>query len=165
MLTNISTKNIPLTEDIASEQKSNDFANPVIPDALILSKRCQLLRKKKGKSVSALILTDSQNSAERLLNEITFFNPRLKISLFPDWEILPYEPFSPHEDLVSDRLLTLYKAVTGDLDIIVVSAQTAVMKLLPKEFLAGNTFFFKEHQKIDLEALKSQVQIAGYCKN
>ena len=165
MLTNISTKNIPLTEGITSEQKSNNFANPVIPIALILSKRCQLLRKKKEKSVSALILTDSQNSAERLLNEITFFNPKLKISLFPDWEMLPYEPFSPHEDLVSDRLLTLYKAVTGDLDVIVVSAQTAVMKLLPKEFLAGNTFFFKEHQKIDIEALKRQVQIAGYCKN
>ena len=88
MLTNISTKNIPLTEDIASEQKSNDFANPVIPDALILSKRCQLLRKKKGKRVSALILTDSQNSAERLLNEITFFNPQLKISLFPETEAI-----------------------------------------------------------------------------
>ena len=84
MLTNISTKNIPLTDDIASEQKSNNFANPVIPDALILSKRCQLLRKKKEKCVSALILTESQNSAERLLNEITFFNPQLKISLFPD---------------------------------------------------------------------------------
>ena len=50
----------------------------------------------------------------RISAEINFFKD-LNIELFPDWEILPYEPF-PHEDLVSNRLLTLYEAVKGNLD-------------------------------------------------
>ena len=76
-----------------------------------------------------------------------------------------YEPFSPHEDLVSSRLLTLYEAIKGNLDGIVLSAQTALMRLPPKDFVAGHTFFLKKNQKIRIKGLIDQLNIAGYANN
>ena len=54
-----------------------------------------------------LVVTESAWHAQRLLEEIPFFAPQLKTYLFPDWETLPYDHFSPHHDLVSERLGTL----------------------------------------------------------
>ena len=90
---------------------------------------------------SRQIITEDQENAERISTEINFFDKDLNIKLFPDWEILPYEPFSPHQDLVSNRLLTLYEAIKGNLDGIILSAQTALMRLVPKDFVAGHPFF------------------------
>ena len=108
-------------------------------DSFVLAKLLAR-RKKHWYGASALIITENQENAERISTEINFFNKDLNIKLFPDWEILPYEPFSPHEDLVSNRLLTLYEAIKGNLDGIILSAQTALMRLPPKDFVAGHTF-------------------------
>ena len=56
----------------------------------------------------AVIAADAL-SAQRLVDEIPWFAPRLRVALFPDWETLPYDHFSPHQDLVSERLATLYR--------------------------------------------------------
>ena len=55
------------------------------------------------------IITETAQDAQRLREEIAFFAPALRVSCFPDWETLPYDSFSPHQDLVSERLATLWQ--------------------------------------------------------
>ncbi len=109
-----------------------------------------------------IIVCDSQENAQRLTEEISFFAPKNTIRFFPDWETLPYEPFSPHQDLISDRLLCLYEATTGKLDVIVIGAESAMMRIAPPNFLAANTFFFEKKQILRIESIREQLKVAGY---
>ncbi len=109
-----------------------------------------------------LVVTESAWHAQRLLEEIPFFAPQLKTYLFPDWETLPYDHFSPHHDLVSERLGTLYQILRGDFDIAIVPVTTALYRLPPVEYLAANTFFFKQGGKLAPDELRRQFTIAGY---
>jgi len=108
------------------------------------------------------VICEHAQDAQRLAQEIGVFNPGLRVRLFPDWETLPYEAFSPHQDLVSERLLALYEASIGALDIVVLSASTALGRIAPPSFLAAQTFFFKKGQKISGEVLRQQLITAGY---
>lgn len=108
------------------------------------------------------VICHSAQDAQRLSEEIGAFYPEVKLRLLPDWETLPYEAFSPHQDLVSERLLSLYEASTGDLDVLLFSATTALQRLSPPSFLAAHTFFFKKGQTISADALRHQLQVAGY---
>lgn len=111
---------------------------------------------------SRLIVCDSQQTAQRLTEEIKFFLPEGTVRFFPDWETLPYEPFSPHQDLISDRLLCLYEATISKLDAIIIGAESSMMRIAPPNFLAANTFFFKKKQIVSIENIRKQLKIAGY---
>ncbi len=110
-----------------------------------------------------VVVTASAADAQRLLEEIPWFAPGLKLSLLPDWETLPYDHFSPHQDLVSERLATLWATLQGEVKILLVPASTAVNRLAPPEFMAAYTFEFKKSQKLDAEKFRSQVTLAGYA--
>ncbi|CAN5466381.1 transcription-repair coupling factor [soil metagenome] len=86
----------------------------------------------------------------------------LTIAAFPDWETLPYDSFSPHHDLVSERLAALHELDEGRCDIVIVSAATMLQRLAPRSFMAGYTFNFRQGQKLDAEKLRSQLVLAGY---
>jgi len=75
--------------------------------------------------------------AQRLVDELLFFAPELRVALFPDWETLPYDSFSPHQDLISERLATLWRVRSGDLDVVLLPASTALTRLEPPSFMAG----------------------------
>ena len=109
-----------------------------------------------------LIVTESAWHAQRLLDEIPFYAPQLKVHLFPDWETLPYDHFSPHHDLLSERLATLYQMMRGEFDIAIVPVTTALYRLTPVEYLAAHTFFFKQGEKLAGEELRRQLTRAGY---
>ena len=102
--------------------------------------------------------------AQRLVDEIRYFDPSLAVRPLPDWETLPYDTLSPHQDLVSDRLETLYQLSQPhpDIDVLVVSATSALYRLSPAQYVAGHTFFFKQGQTIDAEPLRAQLVFAGY---
>jgi transcription-repair coupling factor (superfamily II helicase) len=68
------------------------------------------------------VLTASALDAQRLLDEIPWFAPDLRVRLLPDWETLPYDSFSPHHDLISERLATLYSISRGECDVLLVPA-------------------------------------------
>jgi transcription-repair coupling factor (superfamily II helicase) len=91
---------------------------------------------------------------------------RLRVALFPDWETLPYDTFSPHQDLISERLATLWRILQRDrddgADLVLVPATTALYRLAPPSFMAAYTFHFKTKQKLDEARLKSQLTLAGY---
>ena len=109
-----------------------------------------------------VVFTASALAAQRLLEEIPFFAPNLKIHLLPDWETLPYDALSPHHDLVSERLATLYQIMNGACDILLTPITTAIYRMPPREYLAAHTFFLKRGEILDLEMLREQVTLAGY---
>ncbi len=123
------------------------------------------LREKAAGKLTAIITSDA-TTAQRLLAEIAFFAPGLRCALFPDWETLPYDTFSPHQDLISERLATLWriqqKNKDSGADVVIVPATTALYRLAPPSFLAGYTFEFKVKQKLDEARLKAQLTLAGY---
>lgn len=98
----------------------------------------------------------------RLAAEIAWFAPSLAIAQLPDWETLPYDHLSPHQDLVSERLAALYRLQQGQLDLLLVAASTAAHRLPPPAWLASRTFSFTQGQRVDEQALKSQLTRAGY---
>ena len=119
------------------------------------------LRYRDQFSVMVIFCAQAQE-AQRLLEEIPAFAPQLITRLLPDWEILPYDHFSPHQDLVSERLATLYELLNGSCDIVLVPVTTALQRLGPPNFLSGHTFFFRQGDKLNEAALKLQLQQAGY---
>ncbi|MGH8778635.1 transcription-repair coupling factor [Paraburkholderia sp.] len=100
--------------------------------------------------------------AQRLTQEIAFFAPQARIRLLPDWETLPYDSFSPHQDLVSERLATLHDLGEGRCDILLVPATTALYRMPPASFLAAYTFSFTQGERLDETKLKAQLTLAGY---
>jgi transcription-repair coupling factor (superfamily II helicase) len=136
-------------------------------DALLLA---QLAQRDKAQGRLTAIVTSDAIDAQRLIDEMAFFAPELRIALFPDWETLPYDSFSPHQDLISERLATLWRIHTrgqaqhseGSADVVLVPATTALYRLAPPAFLAGYTFHFKVKQQLDEAKLKGQLTLAGY---
>ena len=119
------------------------------------------IRYRNDFSVMVVFCAQAQE-AQRLAEEIPAFAPQLKVRLLPDWEILPYDHFSPHQDLVSERLATLYELLNGSCDIVLVPVTTVLQRLGPPQFLSGHTFFFRQSDKLNEAALKLQLQQAGY---
>jgi transcription-repair coupling factor (mfd) len=130
-------------------------------DSLALANLALELGKKPAKTPLAII-TASAFEAQRLLEEIPWFAPDLKVHLLPDWETLPYDHFSPHPDLISERLATLYQISQNSCDVIIVPAGTALLRLPAQSYLAAHSFMLKKGQKLDLEALRTQCAEAGY---
>ena len=136
-------------------------------DSLALAQLAnRLTEKSKSKAQSSrtplVIITASAFEAQRLLEEMPWFAPNLAVHLLPDWETLPYDHFSPHPDLISERLATLYQISQNACDVIIVPAGTALLRLPAQAYLAAHTFMLKKSQKLDLEALRTQCAEAGY---
>ena len=118
------------------------------------------------------IVTAEPSDTQRLADELPFFAPGIRVAVFPDWETLPYDTFSPHQDLISERLATLWRlwshtqtgnqATQRDVDVVLLPATTALTRLAPPSFLAGTTFHFKQKTRLDEARLKSQLTLAGY---
>ncbi len=116
----------------------------------------------KANTQMLTVVVANASDGQRLLDEIPWFGPGLKCHLLPDWETLPYDAFSPHQDLVSERLATLHEIQNGQCDVLVVPATTALVRLAPPSFLAAYTFFFRQGERLDEARLKSQLTLAGY---
>ena len=111
---------------------------------------------------SLAVLTANAWDAQRLFEEIRWFAPELNVHLFPDWETLPYDAFSPHPDLVSERLATLYQLARGQFQIVLAPLSTALYRLAPPSFLLAHTFFLKQGERFDEAAFREQMQQGGY---
>ena len=109
-----------------------------------------------------VVVCASAWDANRLAEELRWFDPELRVCAFPDWETLPYDAFSPHPDLISERLATLYQISRGEFDIAVVALSTALYRLAPPAFLAAHTFFLKQKDILDEAAFRAQMALGGY---
>ncbi|UYP29154.1 transcription-repair coupling factor [Pseudomonas sp. Z8(2022)] len=109
-----------------------------------------------------LVLTEGSQSAERLQEELAFFAPDLPVLHFPDWETLPYDVFSPHQDIISQRIAALYRLPQLSRGILVVPIATALHRLAPKRFLLGSSLVLDVGQKLDVEQMRTRLEAAGY---
>ncbi len=109
-----------------------------------------------------VVLTQDAEQALRLQTAWRFFRPHDTAVFLPDWETLPYERFSPHQDLVSERLSALWQIKSGAAGVLFVPVATAMQKLPPVPFLAGRTFWLKTGQTLDIGRLKTDLVDAGY---
>ncbi|MEV4780425.1 transcription-repair coupling factor [Burkholderia sp. LMU1-1-1.1] len=154
---------MPLVLAKSIPKPGNRFALPTLhgsSDAYALALTALEL-KSQGQMLAVIVANASD--AQRLLDEIPWFGgDKLRCHLLPDWETLPYDAFSPHQDLVSERLATLHEISSGQCDVMLVPATTALVRMAPPSFLAGYTFFFKKGESLDEARLKSQLTLAGY---
>jgi transcription-repair coupling factor (superfamily II helicase) len=109
-----------------------------------------------------VVIAANALEAQRLVEEIPFFGKNLRVHLLPDWETLPYDHFSPHQDLVSERLATLHHIRSNASNVVIVPLTTALYPLPPVEHLAAYTFFLKRGERLDVAALREQLTFAGY---
>ena len=123
----------------------------------------------KAQQRMLVVMTAHATDAQRLIEEIPWFAPQtdkpedaLRCCLLPDWETLPYDSFSPHQDLVSKRLAALYEVLNQRCDVLLVPATTALLRIAPSSFLAAHTFWFKQGETLNEEKLRTQLQLAGY---
>jgi transcription-repair coupling factor (superfamily II helicase) len=146
-----------------SGQKSRfSYAANGLDSLSLASLACRLKTTLSAKKSPLVVITSNAFEAQRLLEEIPYFAPELSVHLLPDWETLPYDVFSPHPDLISERLATLYQISQNQCDVILVPIATALIRLPAVAYLAGHSFMLKKAQKLNLEALRHQCAQAGY---
>ncbi|MFT3804118.1 MAG: transcription-repair coupling factor [Burkholderiaceae bacterium] len=134
----------------------------VLPECFGASDALTLARLARRAGRPLVVLTAHAADAQRLHREVRYFDQSLRVLLLPDWETLPYDTFSPHQDLVSERLASLYALQRRECDVLVCTATTALYRLAPPAFLAANTFFFDKQQTLDEAKFRAQLTLAGY---
>ena len=104
-------------------------------------------------------------TASKLEQEIKFFlgeDAESAILHFPDWETLPYDNFSPHQDIISDRVKALYKLSNIEKGILIIPVSTCLYKLCPESFISQNTFLLDEGDTVNLDNIKRKLEHFGY---
>ncbi|EIJ41449.1 transcription-repair coupling factor Mfd [Beggiatoa alba B18LD] len=110
-----------------------------------------------------IVITPDTLTMQRLVEEIQFYAPEhLRLLSFPDWETLPYDLFSPHQDIVSERLLTLYQLPDIEQGVLVLPITTLLHRLPPKTYVRANSFLLKQGQQLNQEKLRIQLEQSGY---
>ncbi len=110
------------------------------------------------------IVTRGARELERLTAEIRFFGgPDCRVLALPDWEVLPYELSSPHPDIVSERLRTLYQLPRAQRGCLVVAADTLLQRLPPRDYVQGRTFELAVGERLGLEPFRARLTEAGYA--
>lgn len=109
-----------------------------------------------------IVVCANAQEVHQFAQEISWFDPTLRVREFSDWETLPYDHFSPHPDLVSDRLQALFALANGACDVMLVAATTATQRLAPRSYIAARTFSLKKGQRLDVAKLREQMTLGGY---
>jgi transcription-repair coupling factor (superfamily II helicase) len=115
-----------------------------------------------GRDGPLLIITVSSFSAQRLEDEIRFYAGDLPILPLPDWESLPYDVFSPHQDIISQRLETLYRLPGLTRGVVLASVSTLLHRLPPRDFVTGHSFLLKLGDRLNIQQLREQLIHANY---
>ena len=106
--------------------------------------------------------THGANQIEADLRVLLGDDPALPVVAFPDWETLPYDRFSPHPDIISQRLAALHRLPGLKRGLVVVPVQTLMQRLAPTQYVIGGSFDLQVGQRLDLEAEKRRLESAGY---
>ena len=108
-----------------------------------------------------LVITPDTAAAQRLEGDLSFF-AQVPVMPFPDWETLPYDSFSPHQDIISERLRTLRRLQDGEHGIVLVSINTLMQRLPPVAYIAGRVMTLEVGMQLDREGLRNALSRAGY---
>ncbi|ABS47649.1 MULTISPECIES: transcription-repair coupling factor [Yersinia pseudotuberculosis complex] len=108
-----------------------------------------------------MLITPDMQTALRLRDEIQQFSPQ-PVSTLSDWETLPYDSFSPHQDIISARLSCLYHLPAMKRGVIILPINTLMQRVCPHEFLHGHALVMKKGQHLSRDKLRAQLEQAGY---
>lgn len=110
----------------------------------------------------SLVISRDSAEADQLERELRFFAPHMPVLSFPDWETLPYDRFSPHQDIISQRLRTLHQLPAVTQGILVVPMTTLLQRTPPRSFLGGSVLLMEVGQRIDIEQMRRDLDASGY---
>ncbi|TXH70631.1 MAG: transcription-repair coupling factor [Thiothrix sp.] len=109
-----------------------------------------------------LLVTSDTHQAYQMEEALRFFAPELSVHIFPDWETLPYDIFSPHEDIISERLKILARLPTLQQGILIVPVATLLQRLAPTHYVQGHSLLLKAGMKLDIDSFRKHLDKAGY---
>src|SRR5579863_1707088 len=102
-----------------------------------------------------VLIADAARELERFSAALRFFaGSALGLLRLPDWEVLPYDLFSPHPDITSERLRTLYELPHVRRGCLIVAAETLLQRLPPRDYVQGRAFDLKRGQSLILEPFR-----------
>jgi len=151
----------PLHPPVPQSNQRIEWAN--LPgSSLSLALSTAILQHQK----TVVIITPDTLTANQLEYELKFFQQAIPILQFPDWETLPYDYFSPHQDIISGRLATLYQLAHLQQAAIITPISTVMHRLCPRDYLEGHTFLLKQKDKLPIEATRLRLEKNDYrCVN
>ena len=149
---------LPLPPFPKSGQKRSYWRAPSSPSALALG-IAEAARRHDG---LVLAVARDTHGAASLEHDLRVFAGDLPVLHFPDWETLPYDLFSPHPDIVSQRVAALFRLPTVRRGVLVVPVSSLMQRLPPPEWIAANALDLRKGQRLDLDAEKRRLESAGY---
>lgn len=114
-------------------------------------------------SQPVVIITENSAAALRLEHELSGLHLQRPIALLPDWETLPYDTFSPHQDVISSRLKALYQIINNPTDtVFILSINTWMMRTAPASYIHSYSLLLKQGQQLDIDKFRGHLADAGY---
>jgi transcription-repair coupling factor (superfamily II helicase) len=111
-----------------------------------------------------VLIADGARELEQLSAELRFFTSgTLPLLRLPDWEVLPYELFSPHPDIISERLQSLYELPHTHHGCLIVTTDTLMQRLPPRQYVQGRAFELVKGQPLAIEPFRQRLAEAGYA--
>ena len=116
-----------------------------------------------GEVPFTVVLAEDTARAQVLLRELPFFLPNdCELLQLPDWETLPYDNFSPHQDIVSERLRTLHRLPRCERGVLVLPMAALMQRLPPRHYIEANSLILEQGQTLDVSALRQALGRSGY---
>lgn len=150
-----------ISKAICNELRQINYWNGLAGSAKALA----IAELARGSNKLIVVITNAGQEANLLIDELETFldsDGSVPIYHFPDWETLAYDEFSPHEDIISQRLKTLNLLPQAKSGIAVLPASTLLQKVCPKEFVEHYSFLMKVGDTLDLSKMQSQLESLGY---
>ena len=149
---------LPLPPLPRAGQRRAWWRAPASPSALALG----IVEAARRHGGMLLAVVRDTHGAASLENDLRVLAGDLPVLHFADWETLPYDLFSPHPDIVSQRVAALFRLPTVKRGVLVVPVSSLMQRLPPPEWIAGNALDLRKGQKLDLDAEKRRLEASGY---
>ena len=143
--------------DIPTQPNDHKILGNVLPgaDALASSEIAE-----QNQNLTVVVTPDTRSAVRlsRVLSELSSQN----VCLFPDWETLPYDTFSPHQEIISSRLSALFHLQNAKKGIFLLPISTLMQRLCPPQYLQNNVLLIKKGDRLVIDKMRLQLEAAGY---
>ena len=143
--------------DIPNQPNDHKILGNVLPgaDALAISEIAE-----QNQNLTVVVTPDTRSAVRlsRVLSELSSQN----VCLFPDWETLPYDTFSPHQEIISSRLSALFHLQNAKKGIFLLPISTLMQRLCPPQYLQHNVLLIKKGDRLVIDKMRLQLEAAGY---
>lgn len=150
-------KTVFFQPDIPTQPNDHKILGNVLPgaDALAISEIAE-----QNKNLTVVVTPDTRSAVRlsRVLSELS----NQDVCLFPDWETLPYDTFSPHQEIISSRLSALFHLQNAKKGIFLLPISTLMQRLCPPQYLQHNVLLIKKGDRLVIDKMRLQLEAAGY---